>query len=74
MVSSILEEHGKNTVVAYLGDDETDEDAFTALGDRGLSVLVSQESRSTGADIWIRPPEELFAFLEGWIETCEARV
>jgi trehalose 6-phosphate phosphatase len=73
-VSLILDEQGKDAVVAYLGDDKTDEDAFAALGDHGLSVLVSPESRATRAGIWIRPPEELFAFLESWIEACEARL
>lgn len=51
---------------AYLGDDNTDEDAFRALGDRGLSVLVRPTYRPTAAHIWLRPPDELIGFLERW--------
>ena len=71
-VDSILDEYGRDAAAAYLGDDNTDEDAFTAIGKRGLSVLVCREQRETEADIWIRPPEELFTFLENWAETCGA--
>ena len=71
-VSSILDEYGEGVATAYLGDDNTDEDAFTALGERGLSVLACRELRETGADVWIRPPEELLAFLEDWADTCGA--
>src|SRR5437763_1264905 len=31
----------------YLGDDFTDEDAFRALGDRGVSILIAEEPRET---------------------------
>jgi len=56
--------------VAYLGDDSTDEDAFRALQGNGLSVLVRPEFRSTAADIWLRPPEELVGFLMMWLAAC----
>lgn len=70
-VRTILEEEGLSSpgpdgAVAYLGDDRTDEDAFEALDDRGLAVLVRRERRPTAADLWIRPPEELLEFLERW--------
>lgn len=57
-------------MVAYLGDDQTDEDAFRALeklGEHGLSVLVRTHVRETAADIWIKPPEQLIEFLENWL-------
>jgi trehalose-phosphatase len=54
--------------VAYLGDDLSDETAFCALKDRGLSALVRREWRKTDADIWLRPPAELRAFLTKWSE------
>lgn len=60
--------HGGVVAAAYLGDDETDEDAFRALGSRGASVLVRPEWRETEADVWLRPPAELRAFLDRWIE------
>jgi len=65
-VEKVLDEYAKTPPAAYLGDDLTDEDAFRAIKGRGLAVLVREEFRPTGADIWIRPPEELRAFLERW--------
>lgn len=68
-VAEILAETPDDGVMAYLGDDRTDEDAFAALeplGERGLRVLVRDELRDTGADLWIRPPDELLGFLERW--------
>jgi trehalose 6-phosphate phosphatase len=67
-VRTILEESAHAGPAAYLGDDITDEAAFKALKDRGLSVLVRKDWRETAADIWLRPPEELRAFLTHWIE------
>ena len=57
--------------MAYLGDDLTDEAAFRAVNDAGLSslsVLVRQEWRETSAEVWLRPPEELKGFLKRWIK------
>jgi trehalose-phosphatase len=56
--------------IAYLGDDLTDEDAFAALAGRGLGILVRAELRPTKAALWLRPPEELIAFLWRWQRAC----
>ena len=72
-VRSLLAEMGAETPTAYLGDDATDEDAFAAVGSAGISVLVRPEYRDTGADVWLRPPEELLAFLNRWRMADEAR-
>jgi trehalose 6-phosphate phosphatase len=68
-IASILGRLSHETQVAYLGDDQTDEDAFRVLNPRGLSVLVRTEYRETCARIWLRPPEELISFLEGWMNS-----
>jgi trehalose 6-phosphate phosphatase len=68
-VEAILAETQASGPVAYLGDDLTDEAAFRAvntLAPRGLSVLVRRELRSTDASVWLRPPDEVRAFLERW--------
>lgn len=65
-VISICSESGEDAVIAYLGDDDTDEDAFKAMKGRGLSVLVRGDFRETNADVWIKPPEELIDFLDRW--------
>lgn len=54
-----------DAVCAYLGDDLTDEDAFEAIRERGLGVLVRAQHRRTSADLWLSP-RELTAFLERW--------
>jgi trehalose-phosphatase len=69
-VRTILYEMGGGTAAAYLGDDHTDEDAFAALQGYGLSVLVQRTYRPTVADVWLRPPEELVAFLADWVSSC----
>lgn len=66
-VNEILEESGPEFAAAYLGDDRTDEDAFRALKGRGLAVLVRSEHRTTEADIWLRPPDELMEFFNEWL-------
>lgn len=53
-----------DVVPVYLGDDETDEDAFRALGDRGIGVVVGLEDRSTLARYELADPGEVRRFLE----------
>jgi len=70
-VNTILSEVDQDeAVAAYLGDDFTDEDAFRAIKERGLSVLVRREFRETEADIWLQPPEDLLQFLHRWQATA----
>jgi len=71
-VRTILQEVGPNVPIAYLGDDSTDEHAFRALGQNGLTVLVRPVPRRTCAQVWLEAPEELLEFLARWLETGEA--
>ncbi|MFQ5806303.1 MAG: trehalose-phosphatase, partial [Phycisphaerae bacterium] len=50
-VASILRELEDDALVAYAGDDRSDEDAFRALSGRGLRILVRPEYRKTAADL-----------------------
>ncbi len=61
---------GRDAVAAYLGDDTTDEDAFRALGERGLSLLVRDEPRPSFAGHWLRPPAQLLGFLDDWLRAA----
>jgi len=70
IVRTVLGEMGKKAAISYLGDDQTDEDAFAALQGFGLGVLVQSEYRPTVADAWVRPPEGVIAFLQNWICAC----
>jgi trehalose-phosphatase len=72
-VSTILQESGSEVAAAYLGDDQTDENAFRAIKGRGVAILVRADPRPTVADIWLRPPEELGRFLRDWLIACGAK-
>jgi trehalose-phosphatase len=47
----------------YIGDDRTDEDAFRALEQRGIGILVSEEPRPTAASYSLRNPVEVERFV-----------
>ncbi|MGB9234785.1 MAG: trehalose-phosphatase [Terriglobales bacterium] len=70
VVRSLLAEEGVEVAAAYLGDDLSDEAAFRAMGDRGLSVLVGTQWRQTAAQLWLKPPDEVLDFLEKWLSVC----
>ncbi|HEX6231033.1 MAG TPA: trehalose-phosphatase [Actinomycetota bacterium] len=57
---------GDDVLPIYVGDDETDEDAFDAIGPRGLGVVVRGEGddRPTAARFALRDTAEARAFLE----------
>ena len=71
-VSAILDEYESEVAAAYLGDDQTDENAFRAIKGRGVAVLVRADPRPSVADVWLRPPEELGRFLREWLTACGA--
>ncbi len=71
-VRTIVGEMGHDRVVAYLGDDQSDEDAFAAVRSDGLAVLVRPEWRPTKAHLWITPPAGLLEFLSEWWQARRA--
>ncbi|WP_299399155.1 trehalose-phosphatase [Pelagibius sp.] len=67
-----LELEGDEVLPIYIGDDETDFDAFRALRGKGLSFLVAEQPLDGAADYLLRNPQEaetllaaLSAFLRG---------
>jgi len=50
-----------------LGDDLTDEDAFRAIQQRGVGILVSDQLRPTAASYRLKDPAEVECFLRGLI-------
>jgi len=47
----------------YLGDDQTDEDAFRVLKGQGISVFVGTGNLSSEADFFLKNPDEVQEFL-----------
>jgi alpha,alpha-trehalase len=63
---------GPEVLSFYLGDDETDEDAFTALRDLGVGILVAEVPHPTQARYGLRDPAEVEIFLRSLIGSLEA--
>ncbi|MFO7963123.1 MAG: trehalose-phosphatase [Desulfobacterales bacterium] len=59
------------TVPLYIGDDTTDEDAFEAIEQRGIGILVTDRDRMTAASHVLQNPEEVTVFLEELVKLSE---
>jgi trehalose-phosphatase len=70
-VRTLMSEMPSDTPAAYFGDDNTDEHAFEALEGRGLSVLVRPRYRASAAQLWLKPPYEVFDLLAQWLRACQ---
>lgn len=62
----------KTAVPLYIGDDITDEDAFKAIGDRGITILVNDGERETAAQYRLTDHLEVQQLLEQLTEALEA--
>jgi trehalose 6-phosphate synthase/phosphatase len=60
-VTWIADNLGSGTIPVYIGDDTTDEDAFRALKNRGVSISVGA---SAYADYYVRNQDEVERLLE----------
>ena len=60
---------GELAMVVYVGDDETDEDAFKALAERGFGLRVGREEEPTHAHGRLTRPEALDEFLARWLDS-----
>lgn len=54
----------KGTSLIYVGDDRTDEDAFLALRDKAITILVSERPRKSNAEFFLKNVSEVKSFLE----------
>ena len=74
-VLSIMERmnsHGSRIVPLYIGDDLTDEDAFRALRDKGITIAVTGRPRPTAAHYVLTDVTEVQVFLDRLIEGFES--
>jgi trehalose-phosphatase len=67
-IQLLLAREEQTTLPVYIGDDTTDEDAFIALQNRGVTVLVADPPRSTAARYYLKNPEEVRRFLSRVLE------
>ncbi|MBE24918.1 MAG: hypothetical protein CMM33_05815, partial [Rhodospirillaceae bacterium] len=49
----------------YIGDDETDENAFKLLSRTGIGIVVGCEDRQTDARYRVQDPPQVIQLLEG---------
>jgi trehalose 6-phosphate phosphatase len=59
----------ENVRPIYIGDDSTDEDAFRVLAQRGIGILVSEQSQPTAARYSLSEPAEVERFLRALTAT-----
>lgn len=62
-VQFLLAGEHANTLPVYIGDDITDEEAFTALGERGLTIVVADPPRMSAAHYYLLDTSEVLRFL-----------
>lgn len=64
---------GTNVLPIYIGDDVTDEVAFTKLRERGIGILVADKPQPSAATYRINNPEEVLELLKFLIAYMEDR-
>lgn len=57
-------EFNKDTLIVYLGDDTADEEVFTFLSGKGLTVFVGKPSDASAADYFLHSSGEVTTFLK----------
>jgi len=62
-VGELLKTSSPKVLPIYLGDDQTDEDAFRVLKGRGISVYIGPGTFPSKADFFLQNPDEVQEFL-----------
>ncbi|MEZ4522857.1 MAG: trehalose-phosphatase [Thermomicrobiales bacterium] len=66
-IHEIIDELPPSDLIVYIGDDDTDEDAFRALPDYGVGIKVGSQDKPTAAGGRLDSCEEVLQFLTDWI-------
>jgi trehalose-phosphatase len=72
-LEELLDLQPSGTFSVYIGDDETDEDAFRAMKGRGLGIVVGPGYKKSNADTHIRDIRSVKEFLESWLLCVTSR-
>ncbi len=67
-ILNTLEYDPEKNLAIYIGDDTTDEDAFTALEDDGFGILVAEKIRPTKAKYYVETVDEVKSVLSYFVE------
>jgi alpha,alpha-trehalase len=70
----LLHTDSSRILPVYIGDDETDEDAFQALNNQGIAIVVGADKRRTAAHYSLRDPDEVVQFLNELATLTETEV
>jgi trehalose 6-phosphate phosphatase len=71
-LSEMLRRESARTLAVYVGDDETDEDAFRVIRGRGLGIKVGGMAMRTAARGRLTDCEAVRDFLRAWYHTAHA--
>lgn len=72
-LEELLDLQPSGTFSVYIGDDETDEDAFRAMKGRGLGIVVGPRYKKSNADTHISDIRSVKEFLESWLLCVTSR-
>lgn len=68
----LIKDQPTGTFTVYIGDDETDEDAFRALGEEeGIGIKVGSPSKATAAKGFLPDCQSVKAFLDSWLSSLK---
>ena len=64
----------ENVLPIYIGDDSTDEDAFTALKNKGITAYVGTPKRFSAAKYCLAGPQEVTEFLRHMVDGAHEKL
>lgn len=67
-LESLLNHLGQDTLCVYIGDDETDEDAFERILPYGMGIRVGEETRQSHAQGFVPDIESVRMLLTAWAD------
>jgi trehalose 6-phosphate phosphatase len=62
-VCQLLAAHGRSALAVYIGDDQTDEDAFALLPEESITIRVGPATTPTAAHYRVPEPDDVLRFL-----------